>query len=289
MSFSLAQIARLGGQLALPADTAGYLILAVTEQCLAGAHADGTSIVLEDSGAVTVHPNGAPPCTTKTLASLLARLLSGALGENLGLTRCATETEADLADFAGHLRAALVPLNRPAARRALQRLHRQLERLGPVPLEAAPSPEPAAAPAAECEPEPTAVVEVAPRLPELPSAAPTTPRLGSLVVAPHQQGRTPGALPEPVGEGERTQALWPTEEDAPEATRPFELLRRASPVAVVAAAPPARRSDVRELVRGFRVEPAPSQAQLLEALQQSVESQGTPLPPATSARRAAGR
>jgi hypothetical protein len=38
-------------------------------------------------------------------------------------------------------------------------------------------------------------------------------------------------------------------------------------------------------VAGFRVEPAPSQSQLLAALQRSVDSHGTPLPPAVTGRR----
>lgn len=333
MSFSFEQIVRSCEQLTLPADTAGYLMLAAAEQCQSGMPADGGSIVLEDSGAVTVHPRGREPCTPALLTRLLQRLLAAASGENPRLLECAALAGQDPQQFVLSLRAALVPLNRPAARRALVRLHRQLGHVVEAPEEAlAPAAEPTPVPRAVlavepvahppwCEPQPEP-----PREPELelapePEPEPTlvieleTPPLGTLLVAPHERGRQPLPVPGPDPLAELTVPLWHAggsagerremtrpvvcvepraaeceADDDPTIPEPVEPRFVAEPVAVAARRSiAARRSDVRELVAGFGVERTVSEAQLLSALQRSVDSHGTPLPPVAAGVRRGSR
>jgi hypothetical protein len=302
MTISLEHIVRSGAHLELVADTAGYLVLAVAEQCLQGTPADESSITLEEAGTITVHPRGSTRCAPDRLAAALGRLLSSAKGDNPGLVAIAAKPASELEQFVGDLRAALVPLNRPAARRALVRLRRQIERLGPqVELgpraeAVAPRPRPRVPVTAPSDPvDFTVDVDLEPAPEQTAAFVAATPRLGSLRVEPHVQTRKP--VPRTRDDsGEPTRALWlPT---APEETEPLALTRRVAerreaPRAPVAHPPSpkpttrtARRSDVRELVSGFRVEPAPSEAQLLAALQVNVDSHGTPMPPVA---QAAGR
>lgn len=299
MTISLEHIVRSGAHLELAADTAGYLVLAVAEQCLHGTPADESSIHLEEAGTITVHPRGSSRCAPDRLAAALGRLLSSAKGDNPGLVAIAAKPASELEQFVGDLRAALVPLNRPAARRALVRLHRQLERLGPQAEAMAPGPRPSAPVIAPGDLEDFAAnVDLEPAPERTIAIVVPTPRLGSLRVEPHVQTRKPAPRTTAVA-GEPTRALWlPT---APEETAPLALTRRVAerceaPQAPVALSPSpnpttraARHSDVRELVSGFRVEPAPSEAQLLAALQVNVDSHGTPMPPVAQAAGRASR
>jgi hypothetical protein len=135
MSYSIAQILNQVAErrLSLAAETAGSLLLVAAEQCADGRGAQSHSIWLESSGAVTVHEaSGGPAATLSTLKGALQVAIEHATGSK----RLAEGFRAtDCAEFVSALRAALVPLNRPAARRSLIRLFRQLEALGIEPAE----------------------------------------------------------------------------------------------------------------------------------------------------------
>jgi hypothetical protein len=111
----------------LAAETAGYLALELFVGDPQGRSRVDDAVVSED-GRVTVSLGGAPRAESFELEirRVLGRLLAQARGVPPGLLRIARG--ASTGGLANELTAALVPLNRSAARRALSRLVRDVER-----------------------------------------------------------------------------------------------------------------------------------------------------------------
>ena len=158
MSVSLAEVALAAQarQAPLAAESAGYLVLAVADQVVLAARSlPRQAIELGEDGAVRLRA-GEP--TSEELAEaqlrrLLADLLGAASSSTPALSRVASrDSRASVAQFVAELEAALIPVNRAAARRALGRLARETSRaVDRGLLEAPPAPEPRPAPAAPSE------------------------------------------------------------------------------------------------------------------------------------------
>lgn len=136
----------------LVAESAGYLVLAAADQIQSAPRAIGTcEIVLTPEG--NLRSTGGLVATggeaVRALRALLGSLLAVARGGTANLARVAGASDAcsELSDFILELEAALIPVNRAAARRALSRLYRETARALPVlpapvsePLELLPPP-----------------------------------------------------------------------------------------------------------------------------------------------------
>jgi hypothetical protein len=136
MSFTLSHVikgARKAPEL-LSSETAAYIVLSVAEQTM-GAPREVTadSVMLHASGALVVAD--VPQCGAQTadecLRDLLAALLESVAGPTVSdaLRHVAFGVAKGPVALRSELHAALVPLNRSAARRALTRLHRRLNTL----------------------------------------------------------------------------------------------------------------------------------------------------------------
>lgn len=134
MSFSLEQIlaAVHGGELRVGPDAVGFVALAVAEQiCRGGSSFDSQSTCLEPSGSVTLDAiqSADPEEAESALRGWLGRAIALSDWDEPALLSIADgPCEGDVA-LRDALIAALVPLNRGAARRALARLHRRLEQI----------------------------------------------------------------------------------------------------------------------------------------------------------------
>ncbi|WP_437567497.1 hypothetical protein [Sorangium sp. So ce542] len=113
-------------------ETSGYLALAVGDATSRlPLRLDDRAVLLTTEGTVTVRSRGepvAPAEAARLLRDLLARLLSASAGSmpNLAATaRARPASEQDPDAVARELEAALIPVNRNAARRALARLARE--------------------------------------------------------------------------------------------------------------------------------------------------------------------
>ena len=134
MSVSLAEVALAARarQAPLPAESAGYLVLAVADQVALAARAvRQDAIELNEDGSVRL--SAAEPASEvqaeSQLRALLADLLKAASSLTPGLARVTSRApQASLAAFIAELEAALIPVNRAAARRALARLSRASRR-----------------------------------------------------------------------------------------------------------------------------------------------------------------
>ena len=116
-------------------ETAGYLTVAIGNAIsLLPIALDDASIVLTTEGTVTMTRRGEVLTDAQAACgfrSVLARLLSASIGMMPGLTAAAEPRptlEVDMASVQREIEAALVPLNRAAARRALARLARETQR-----------------------------------------------------------------------------------------------------------------------------------------------------------------
>ncbi len=128
-----------GKQVRLPAETAGYLVLAAASSLKESECLDYAQCVLEASGAVTpaIFPSGAQ--SEPALRRGLAALLAVASSRNPALDGAARSEPSGLKTLLKELEAGLVPINRSAARRSLVRLHRQVEQAMECGLSASPS------------------------------------------------------------------------------------------------------------------------------------------------------
>lgn len=165
MSFSLLTIWRAARARAVPfaGESAGYLILLAAEELVTAPRQAGLQCLqLTTDGRVTV--TGREPIdearAESELRGALKKLLEAASSPGVALTRLAGRpASGSLRSFATELGKALIPMNRAAARRALERLYRETERADaggrfstisdatavPTPLERQPDPELAAA------------------------------------------------------------------------------------------------------------------------------------------------
>jgi len=170
-------IAAQGALAAVSSETAGYLVLGAAD-CLGDAALGVSSVYLDEGGALRVDRRSEPAGTDaeSDLRVLLKRLLDTGRSPAPALLRVAsTQERRGVQRLVTEIEAALIPVNRAAARRALARLHRDVSRAraarGPFPesAEGALYPEPSKAP-------PAAPVIVASR------TAPSPPRSSGVPV-----------------------------------------------------------------------------------------------------------
>jgi hypothetical protein len=135
MSVTLEEIlAAVGGRVAvISAETAGYLVLAAAEQP-GGGSVGRRGITLCDDGSVRIAGALAAAVATPEVAERALRLhlgdlLAGAPGGRVALNRVAVGVTRGLDRLPAELEAALIPLNRAAAKRALARLCRDVTRV----------------------------------------------------------------------------------------------------------------------------------------------------------------
>jgi hypothetical protein len=162
-------------------ETSGYLALAVGDATSRLPYAiDERVVTLTTEGAVGITRRGAlvqPHRAAESLRGILARLLAVSTGSAMpglsGAARPRQESERGVESVIEEIEAALIPVNRGAARRALARLARETMRardLGHIlpPRRHAPAPEPPAPP-------PRAVAAPRPAPPPPPRPAPPPP------------------------------------------------------------------------------------------------------------------
>ena len=123
MSVTVQEIsmAARAGIAAMTGETAGYFVLTAADQLGDSAGKLGTIHLAED-GSVRVGSlgDGSPQDLEADLRSLLARVLSVSSSRRAALTRIGQASEhRGLERLAGELEAALIPVNRAAARRTL--------------------------------------------------------------------------------------------------------------------------------------------------------------------------
>jgi len=122
-------------QASLVPETSGYLVLAIADASsrLPLLH-DDRVVLLSTEGSVSLRRRGqiiAPEDAARVMRDVLARLLSVSAGTMPGLAAAAmprVESDRGIDDLVEQLEAALIPVNRAAARRALGRLARETMR-----------------------------------------------------------------------------------------------------------------------------------------------------------------
>ncbi len=122
--------AACAGLAAVTAETAGYFVLAAADQ-LAGSMGRLGAVLVGEDGSVTVERlgEGSAAELEADLRALLAQLLGLSSVRVPALQRAADAKEPrGLLRLSGEIEAALIPVNRAAARRALSRLHRDAVR-----------------------------------------------------------------------------------------------------------------------------------------------------------------
>ncbi len=205
-------------RVSLTVETAAFIVLSAAEQLQAAPRAiDNAAIMLTEAGSVLLVDGGAvsPKTCDEHLRGTLSQLVVQCGGEHPAVEAVVSGSPTGPAQLARELSAALIPINRSAARRGLMRLHRRLQAAGPPldvrmpalrPVASAATPAAEAAPPAghatirpttdRCGPSPQAapVVELGHRTPAVGTAARTppipttvdgaTPFLGSIEVDP---------------------------------------------------------------------------------------------------------
>jgi hypothetical protein len=201
-------------------ETSGYLALALGDATSRASFAiEERSVLLTTEGSVTIGRRGAmqsPQQAAEGLRSILARLLSFATGSAMpalsNAARAREESDRGVDAVVHEIEAALIPVNRAAARRALARLARETikakenGRLRPVP----PAP-PRGAPVAAASPgapapvvaqavgmQAVVVQAVAPTMPTMPTPLAPPPAATALVAgAPVLPPAPPSPTPAP--------------------------------------------------------------------------------------------
>lgn len=131
MTVNLEQIVVAGEarKASVAGEVAGYLILLAADQLLrAPREFESVDLVLDERGGVSIEHGVA--CDSELAADLLRESLGDLLGVSRPLPPAllrATRKTSDVADLIRELEAALIPVNRAAARRALSRLYREVK------------------------------------------------------------------------------------------------------------------------------------------------------------------
>ncbi len=134
MSVTLSEVKRAAKAYRAPlaGESAGYLVLALADQVLSAPRlVDTSDIQLTEDGGLRVLSGRATSDTEAELGlrRALDALLLVASSGSAALTRASRRTSpVGLAGLVRELEAALIPVNRAAARRALARLHRETAR-----------------------------------------------------------------------------------------------------------------------------------------------------------------
>ncbi len=152
MSVTLSEVRRAAKahRAPLAGESAGYLVLAIADQVLSAPRlVQAMDVHLTEEGSLRVVSGLASSDADAELSlrRALDQLLLVASSGSAALTRASRRTEpTGLSSLVRELEAALIPVNRSAARRALARVHRETARA--VASGALPAEEPVAAPAA---------------------------------------------------------------------------------------------------------------------------------------------
>jgi hypothetical protein len=318
-------VAAAARQAALAGESAGYILLAVADQVAAAPRAVlAEAVELSDEGAVRL--SGGLPCdeaeAEQKLRDLLAALLDAASSITPALVRVAGKrTLTGLSALVAELEAALIPVNRAAARRGLARLAREASRAVASGLPAAPvqplkqtepalrvppaaqvvAPTPVAAPIAapgesaleQPLEEPTEEpIEVTIELTPEPLVETRPEPLARRVAAPpmEQPTRTPrlGTIIAPLGDevlheiGETTDPMPDVEEARAEPTVP-----EPPPEPRLPRHRPPQRSELDSLLQSFASSVGPSEPELRGELKKLAGLELTPAPAPTADSRIA--
>jgi len=225
MSTSLRDVvqATASGHAALVAEIAGYLVLLAADRASEQpTFADADSVLLDAEG--TVHLVGRSVSAEESERSLRELLLglTGLLRSPApNLQRVAERREVrGISTLVVELEAALVPVNRRAAKRALARLFRETERAQPAMAQAAlvrpVEPQVVASPARVAAP---AAVRTPAPLPAL-VASPPPPRAASPLAPPVRASSVPPPLPERRHDAAPVPSPLPTPLHVAEVSRP---------------------------------------------------------------------
>jgi len=225
MSTSLRDVvqATASGHAALVAEIAGYLVLLAADRASEQpTFADADSVLLDAEG--TVHLVGRSVSAEESERSLRELLLglTGLLRSPApNLQRVAERREVrGISTLVVELEAALVPVNRRAAKRALARLFRETERAQPAMAQAAlvrpVEPQVVASPARVAAP---AAVRTPAPLPAL-VASPPPPRAASPLAPPVRASPVPPPLPERRHDAAPVPSPLPTPLHVAEVSRP---------------------------------------------------------------------
>ncbi|MFO0758792.1 MAG: hypothetical protein U0359_20035 [Byssovorax sp.] len=245
-------------------ETSGYLALAIGD---AGSRLplalDERAVLLTTEGTVTLNRRGevvSPRVAARAMRDMLGRLLAVSVGTMPGLAGAARprdESDRGVDGVIEEIEAALIPVNRAAARRALARLSRETLKAKEAgrlkvrpaaktaPPKAAPAQvaEPAAPPPRDRSPIPPPDLVGTPPAPSAPAAAEAAPRLSQHDLAPLLTGLADSVAPPPSA------AIAPEPPDAPIVAPEIVAPAIVAPAIVapptIAAAPPApaRRSS----------------------------------------------
>ncbi|MBI5535503.1 MAG: hypothetical protein HY898_22425 [Deltaproteobacteria bacterium] len=225
---------------ALSPETAGYITLAVAD---ALAVSPGTvresDVMVNADGSVTVvgaQRTEDPAGAEKSVRALLQRLLGAAVGSAPALAGCARRSAgAGMRSLVEEIEAALIPVNREAARRAIARLARESARAG--------ASEPPARPAGAQQREPSARAAQAPAQPAQPQApqpaAARAPRPASTVFEAatepeYTEARPAEPMPLPAPAQRPEPSVLPAQPQAAPAPEPVAVAAP-EPIAITAA------------------------------------------------------
>jgi hypothetical protein len=209
MSVTLSEVKRAARahRAPLAGESAGYLVLAIADQVLKAPRlVQVADIQLNEDGALHLASGQASSDVDAELSlrRALDQLLLVASTGSAALTRASRRTEPlGLSSLVRELEAALIPVNRSAARRALSRVHRETARAlesGSLPEDEDPrAPEPVRAPAAALPVVPAAVPMPAPPVfatpAPLPAIALPTPPPAIALPAPLPAVALPASAP----------------------------------------------------------------------------------------------
>jgi hypothetical protein len=304
----------------LPAESAGYLLLSLSEKAVqAPRRIELSAVELDAEGGVQILAGeavGAEPLE-QGLRQALSELLTAASSPGPSLLRAAARpATGQLEAFVGELERALVPVNRTAARRALVRLCRETERARREGLLAPPAPATAAVPAPVAEPVTSAAlasmspastpirdvtplepqVEPAPVLPPVNVVSPQALSLGSEAAEPSTRPDTVVALSDsrrpapPQSWSERTPYIGSIGLDVIVMPAPVVIESAAPSPDLPTVAPPPYDSvppaprGVGELVAEFEIAAGMSDDSLRAELKRVAGVEGTPGPDAVASR-----
>lgn len=226
-------------------ETAGYIALAIADALApAPAVVRESDVRLHDNGSVTIvgaQRSADAASAARSVRVVLGKLMQTAGGSSPALSACARNAAgASMADLVAELEAALVPVNRSAARRSIARLSREASRASEA---AAPSP-PQAPVAKRPGPSDRPAEPLPPRKPAPKSPAPAVAPLATRNPAPAlATNQRPPVVPEPAPFHPPAAAPALAPSDATVVNAPVAINASPAPVAL-AFAPPTRGASM---------------------------------------------
>jgi hypothetical protein len=241
MSVTIEEIVRAARakMTAVTGETAGYLVLGIADGASdePGAFDPNGVVLMEDGSLVRSRaPSGVDTLPVAGLRDLLSRLLAFGPPPAPALQRVAGRASlTPVRALVTELEAALIPVNRSAARRALARLHRDVARArSSGALDAVPAPSvPATPPVSVAVPAALPVSVAVPAVPPISAVAPAAPRVPVavepvVVRAPSLRSTPTSLTPPPLPE--TRPVVSPPHHDLPSAPpEPIETWSRGEP------------------------------------------------------------